>query len=171
MAGDRPRTIGTGRDRVPETGSPRNFPKSTGTYERDPSWSPDGRWIAYFGDATGEYELYVTQSDGKGETRQLTKDGNCFRYASAWSPDSKRFVFTDKTASLFLHTIDTGETKLVDKDPWGGFTGGATSWSHDSRFLAYSKNSEAKAIPAIWIHEVETGATRQATAGGPAARG
>ena len=54
-------------------GTPRNLTHSSGTAERAPAWSPDGRWIAYLSDATGEYELYVMQSDGRGETRQLTK--------------------------------------------------------------------------------------------------
>jgi tricorn protease len=53
-----------------EKGSPRILTRTSGVAERDPSWSPDGRWIAYFCDQTGEYELYITQSDGKGETRR-----------------------------------------------------------------------------------------------------
>lgn len=149
-----------------EKGSPRNLTRTSGAYERDPLWSPDGRYVAYFSDATGEYELYLTQSDGKGETRQVTKDGSAFRYSSSWSPDSKRFLFTDKSGSLYMHTVESGETKLVDKDPWGGgFASGATSWSHDSRWFAFAKNSEARPISSIWIYEVENGALRQATSG------
>ena len=60
-------------------GTPRNLTHTSGIAERDPAWSPDGRWIAYLSDATGEYELYIMQSDGKGETRQLTKNGGAFR--------------------------------------------------------------------------------------------
>ncbi len=60
-----------------KNGSPRNLTRTSGVAERSPNWSPDGKWIAYFSDATGEYELFVTQSDGAGETKQLTKDGKC----------------------------------------------------------------------------------------------
>ena len=67
-------------------GPPRDLTRTDGVAERDPSWSPDKKWIAYFSDATGEYELYITQSDGKGETRQLTHDGQAFRYDPCWSP-------------------------------------------------------------------------------------
>ena len=56
-------------------GSPRNLTRTSGAHERDPVWSPDGQWIAYFSDETGEYELYIMQSDGKGETRKLTDQG------------------------------------------------------------------------------------------------
>ena len=100
-----------------KNGVARNLTKTSGVAERMPSWSPDGRWIAYFSDKTGEYELYVTQSDGRGETKQLTKDGKCFRYDPVWSPNSKHIVFTDKTGAIYLHTLG-GETKLVDTDPF-----------------------------------------------------
>ncbi len=99
-----------------EKGPARNLTTTSGVAERTPAWSPDGRWIAYFSDESGEYELYITQSDGRGETRQLTTDGDCFRYNPTWSPDSKHLVFTDKTGAIYLHTID-GETRLVDTDP------------------------------------------------------
>ncbi len=89
-----------------EKGIPRNLTRTSGVAERMPSWSPDGRWIAYFADATGEYELYLTQSDGKGATHQLTEDGAAYRYNPTWSPDGKRIAFTDKAGRLFVHTID-----------------------------------------------------------------
>jgi tricorn protease len=80
-------------------GSPRSLTRTNGVAERDPAWSPDGRWIAYFSDATGEYELCLVPADGKGETRQLTRNGSVFRYRPIWSPDSKHLVFSDKTGT------------------------------------------------------------------------
>jgi tricorn protease-like protein/C-terminal processing protease CtpA/Prc len=146
-----------------EHGSPRNLTRTSGVAERSGSWSPDGRWIAYFSDATGEYELYVTQSDGKGETKQLTSGSQTFFDDPAWSPDSKHITFGDKTGRLHLHTIESGETKEVCKDPWG--EPGRPSWSHDSRWLAYAKTSEEKPIPSIWLYSVETGKHHQVTSG------
>ncbi len=86
-----------------KNGSPRNLSRSSGSAERFPMWSSDGQWIAYFSDATGEYELYITQSDGRGETKQLTRDGSCYRYGVGWSPDSKHVVFSDKTGAVHVH--------------------------------------------------------------------
>ena len=101
-----------------EKGVPRNLTRTDGVAERNPAWSPDKKWIAYFSDATGEYELYITQSDGKGETRQLTADGEIFRYNPTWSPDSKHILFTDYSGAFYIHTIEGGETKLIDQDPF-----------------------------------------------------
>ncbi len=56
-------------------GPPRNLTRTDGVVERTPAWSPDGRWIAYFTDLSSEYEIALTQSDGKGETRILTQGG------------------------------------------------------------------------------------------------
>src|SRR5437763_2291200 len=52
-------------------GTPRNLTKTSGAHERDAVWSPDGKWIAYNSDATGENELYIRAQDGKGEAVQV----------------------------------------------------------------------------------------------------
>ncbi|NLX55361.1 MAG: peptidase S41 [Planctomycetaceae bacterium] len=147
-----------------KNGSPRNMTRSSGVAERDPSWSPDGRWIAYLADLTGEYELYIKQSDGKGETRRLTNDGQVFRYAPTWSPDSKHIAFSDKTGTLFLHTIEDGKTVVVDQDPWAERL--APNWSHDATWIAYAKRADDKAgITSIWLYELKTGNKHQITDG------
>jgi tricorn protease len=146
-----------------EKGTPRNLTKTNDIAERSPSWSPDGRWIAYFGDETGEYELYVTQSDGRGETKQLTEDGECFRYNPNWSPDSKHIVFTDKTGAIYLHTID-GETKLVDTHPFSDEP--EVSWAQDSNWLTYSLASDDKSATSIvYVYNVTDGERHQITSG------
>lgn len=135
-----------------ENGFPRNLTRSSGVAERSPSWSPDGRWIAYFSDESGEYELMVTQSDGRGETKKLTADGNCFRFDPVWSPDSKHIVFTDKTGAIYLHSLG-GATQLVDRDPYADAP--TVRWSHESSWLTYSINSdEISPVSTVWIYDV-----------------
>ena len=147
-----------------KNGSPRNLTATSGNAERSPSWSPDGRWIAYFSDATGEYELFVTQSDGRGETRQLTKNGKCFRYDPTWSPDSRKIAFTDKTGTVWLHDIESGETVVVDKDPTSQQLN--LNWSHDSAWITYSKAGNNKAgVNSIWVYDVANAKKIQLTSG------
>ncbi len=144
-----------------EKGLPRNLTRTSGAAERSPSWSPDGQWIAYLSDATGEYEFYLTQSDGKGETRQLTHDGTCFRYGATWAPDSEKFVFSDKTGALYLHTLESGETKEIARDPAAGQMG--VSWSHDSRWLTYSHIGDESYHSSIYLYDTESGTETQVT--------
>lgn len=150
-----------------EHGSPRNLTRTSGAFERSPSWSPDGRWIAYLSDESGEYEMYLIQSDGKGEPRRLTSDGEVFRFGAVWAPDSSKFVFADKTGSLWLHTLgedaSAGETKLVDRDPW--VSGMNPSWSNDSRWVAYQRSGDETPATHIRLHDTESGESTQVTAG------
>ena len=145
-----------------QKGPPRNLTRTCDVAERDPAWSPDGQWIAYFSDATGEYQLYVTQSDGKGETKQLTQDGETFYFSPTWSPDSKHILFFDKAGAIRLCTIESGETKLIDTDPYASRH--PVSWSHDSRWLAYAKTADSRLL-AIWLYNVESGESHQVTSG------
>ncbi len=147
-----------------KNGSPRNLTRTSGVAERDPAWSPDGKWLAYFSDATEEYELYISQSDGIGETKQLTQNGNCYRYSPTWSPDSKWLTFADKTGSLFLVSMEGGEPKLLDREPSGGQI--SVSWSHDSRWITYSRGEDLRSpSSAIWVYNVVNGTKQRLTAG------
>lgn len=146
-----------------QEGSTRSLTRTSGVAERDPSWSPDGRWIAYFSDATGEYELYVTRADGKGETRQLTRDSRTFYYNPRWSPDSKWIVTNDKAGVSRLHNVETAETKVLDVDPWTGAPD--MSWSHDSGWITWARGTETNTNGAIFLHHVATGETHQVTSG------
>ncbi len=147
-----------------KNGSPRNLTHTVGVAERDPSWSPDGQWIAYFSDATGEYQLYVTPSDGKGSARQLTHEGKTFRYNPIWSPDSKSIAFSDKTGGIYLCSVASGATKLVDRDPKASHRD--VSWSPDNAWLTYAKSENSRSTTsAVWIYNVKTGKTTQVTSG------
>src|SRR5207253_874664 len=47
-----------------EKGDIRNLTNTTAAAERDPAWSPDGKWLAYFSDESGEYMLHLADPKG-----------------------------------------------------------------------------------------------------------
>jgi tricorn protease len=151
-----------------KNGSPKNLTRTSGVAERFPTWSPDGRWIAYMSDATGEYELFITQSDGSGETKQLTKDTKNFKFTPYWSPDAKWLYFVDKAGAMFLHSLESNETKQFDRDPTAGQTSGQATvgWSHNSEWVTYSRDEELRSPKrAIWVYNVHNGTKRKLTSG------
>jgi len=108
----------------------------SGIHELNPAWSPDGKWIAYLSDKTGEFELYTRPQMG-GEETHVTTDGGVYRYGPIWSPDSKKLLYWDKLHQLWFVSLDDKKPVLVDKSEYGDINDG--SWSPDSLWLTYSK--------------------------------
>ncbi|UCF66887.1 MAG: PD40 domain-containing protein, partial [Acidobacteriota bacterium] len=147
-----------------EHGAPRNVSRTSGVAERFPTWSPDGKWIAYQSDASGEYHLYVRSADGKAEPLQLTDEGQTFRYEPVFSPDSQWIVFSDKSGTLTLVDVDSGRARQIDRDPRAAVRErGDFNFSHDSRFLAFWRNADGGFQRSIFIYELETARARRVT--------
>src|ERR1044071_554383 len=133
-------------------GEIRNETQTPGIRERDASWSPDGKWIAYLSDRDGgDYEIYVRNADGSGGERQITHDARAWRFAPIWSPDSKMFAFSDKDLTLRVVDVASGKVTDVDKDQYGDIT--HYRWSPDSKWIAYTKLNEAR-FPSIYVYSV-----------------
>ena len=147
-----------------QTGSPRNLTRTNGIAERDPTWSPDGKWISYLSDASGEYELYIAKSDDGSEVKQLTNGGTYFRFGPTWSPDGKWIYFFDKTGAMFLYSIEKNETKQFDRDPTAREV--HVNWSHNSEWITYAKNEDSRTPnTALWVYNVNNGTKQKLTSG------
>jgi tricorn protease len=135
--------------------------------QRFPAWSPDGKWIAYFSDRSGEYELTMQPADGKGAEQTLTQLGPGFRYQPQWSPDSKKIVFIDQAMRIWLHDLEAKTTREIDRELWayqGELRRFQGSWSADSRWLAYAKDQENRQT-AIAIYDTREKKVHQVTSG------
>jgi tricorn protease len=121
-------------------GTPRDLSRTSGAHERDAIWSPDGKWIAYNSDVSGENELYVRSQDGKGEPVQVTSAADTYYYAPKWSPDSKKLAWADRLQRLRYVDVGTKTVTQVDQDKFGEIE--VFNWSPDSQWLAWGRPEE-----------------------------
>ncbi|MBL8211311.1 MAG: PD40 domain-containing protein [Bryobacterales bacterium] len=148
-----------------DKGAPRNLTATSGAAERFPAWSPDGKWIAYFSDASGEYTLHVAQQNGSGEVRQFVPGPPSFYYDPVWSPDSKKLVYRDKRLNLWYLDLDKGTPVAIDKGTYQ--VSGAyfePAWSPDSRWIVYAKQLPTRYC-ALFAYSLANNKTNQLTDG------
>ncbi|HEY9127404.1 MAG TPA: PDZ domain-containing protein, partial [Acidobacteriaceae bacterium] len=173
-----------------EKGDTRNLTKTSNAAERNPAWSPDGRRIAYFSDASGEYQLHLHDQMGFKPPVVIDLGPNpSYYYSLAWSPDSKRVLFTDKHLHLWYVDVPPAEDEgkkddkkgeekksepaksappkpvLVDTAQAAGFGPTFTaSWSPDSKWIVYTRDIE-NTLQAVFLYSLETKKSTQVTDG------
>jgi tricorn protease len=150
-----------------EHGVIRNLTEGAGIAERYPAWSPDGKWIAFFSDRSGEYELTMRPAEGHGPEQTLTHLGPGFRYQPQWAPDSKKIVFIDQAMRIWLYDLDTKTPREIDRQLWayeGDLQSFHVNWSADGRWLAYAKDLLNRQT-AIALYDTTTHARTQVTSG------
>ena len=149
-----------------EKGDIRNLTRTPGIAERDPAWSPDGKWIAYFSDESGEYALHLEDQSGLGEVKKINL-GNppSYFYGPTWSPDSKKIAYTDKRLNLWYVDVEKGTPVKVAterfEDPSNSMN---ESWSPDSKWLTYTRYLPNH-LRAVFVYSTDTGKEWQVTDG------
>jgi tricorn protease len=146
-----------------EHGDIRNLTRSSGVRERNAVWSPDGRWLAYFSDATGEEELYVVAQDGRSPPLRLTSGPPSWHFPPVWSPDSSRLAWADRGLRLWWVGLADRKPRLAVTAPQREIS--QYAWSPDGRWLAYATDT-ATDTTALFLYSLEQGASTQVTAEG-----
>jgi tricorn protease len=132
-----------------ERGAVVNLTNSSNAHDKLPSWSPDGRTIAFVSDRSGEEEIWVVAHDGSSSAQQLTNGSRAQKYAPFWSPDGKKLVFSDKDAKLFVLNVDTKQVREIAAARNGLIFNYA--WSPKGSFVAYTmQNPNAMSSVYIW---------------------
>jgi tricorn protease len=148
-----------------DKGDVRNISHSSGSAEHDPAWSPDGKYISYFSDRSGEYKVVLETQDGLTPPREIALPNPSHYYTPSWSPDSKKLLYTDTNLKVWVLDIESGAAKTIGRDPWMVPSRTLNPvWSPDSKWVAYSSRLRSL-FHAIYIANVETGDTKQVTDG------
>lgn len=143
-------------------GPTRNLTNTSGVHERNSKWSPDGKWIAYISDVTGEDEIWIRPQDGLGEPVQITKNSSNYKYQPYWSPDGKKLLWADRAQRLQYVDIDSKTITLVAESKVFEYTDYA--WSPDSKWIAYA-NPEAEVMTTIKLYSLDSKKTIDVTDG------
>ena len=120
-----------------DKGVTRNITRTSGANERGAKWSPDGKWIAYISDRTGECEIWLQGEDG--EPQQLTKGNDTYIRQLMWRPDSKKVLYTDRKNRIVEVDVASKSKQTLMQNPGGEFYG--VSYSPDSKWLTYTKSA------------------------------
>lgn len=150
-----------------EKGITKNLTRSSGVAERFPAWSPNGKYIAYWSDKSGEYELTVRDLTMGAKEKKLTTLGPGFRYRLYWSPDSKKLAYVDQSMTIRLFNMETNTTDKIDQDISlfeGGLRNWRCSWSSDSRWMAYNRTLDNQ-NSAIFLYNTDKKSITQVTDG------
>jgi tricorn protease len=149
-----------------EKGDVRNLTRTPAVADRDPSWSPDGKWIAWFSDESGEYGLHLRAPDGLGPVRKIDLgQPPSFFYSPRWSPDSKKIAYADKRMNLWVVDLDKPVPEKIDTDLYDTpFQYLDPAWSPDSRWIAYTKQLR-NYLRATFVYSLAEKKSRQVTDG------
>ena len=134
-----------------EKGVTRNITRTSGANERGAKWSPDGKWIAYISDRTGETEVWLQGEDG--EPQQLTKGSDTYIRQVIWSPDSKTLLYTDRKNRLVAVDVASKSKQTLMQNPNGEPSG--VAYSPDSKWLTYTKSAENE-MSVIYVYNIAT---------------
>ncbi|MES1255807.1 MAG: hypothetical protein ABUS56_09375, partial [Acidobacteriota bacterium] len=113
-----------------------------------PTWSPDGRSIAYSSYKRGQPNIFI-QNIYQGTMEELTKEGTGDNYTPAWSPDGTRVCFSstrDGNPELYVANRDGSNVRRLTNHPGGDIT---PTWSPSGTQIAFT--SDRTGTPQIYI--------------------
>jgi len=141
-----------------ENGTWKNITNTPGIADRAPVWSPKGDKIAWFSDASGEYQLVTANQDGANQ-KSYSLPNNTFYFTPDWSPDANYIAYSDTDYNIWILNLNTGNAEKVATDSYAHPNRTMNPvWSPDSQWISYPKQlvSNFKAIFAYNINNKKT---------------
>ena len=133
--------------------------------ETDPTWSPDGKHIAYASTIDRNFEIYVMDTDGRNR-RRLTNSGDVriHDWEPSWSPDSKRIAFTsnrDGNKEIYVMDADGSNQRRLTNSGDAHIHNWEPSWSPDGKRIAFTSDRDEN--KEIYVMNTDGGQQRNCT--------
>ena len=129
-----------------------------------PSWSPDGRHLAFVSHRDGNPNIYVMNLDGSGQTRLTSGTGN--KAVPQWSPDGKRIAYVvDRNGASTLIIMNADGSNQIDIAP-----GNWPTWSPDGKQIIFTRDDQWPKQD-IYVMNVDGSDQRALTQTGTASEG
>ncbi len=136
---------------------------TSGSLNSSPTFSPDGRRIAFARLVGANIEIFICRRDGS-ELRQLTSSPG-IDTNPAWSPNGNEIAFTSsRSGSVQIYVVDAEGTNLRRVTFEGDYNDGA-AWSPDGTRIAYASRAQQNRFD-LSLVDLVTLATQRLTAGG-----
>jgi tricorn protease len=103
--------------------------------ETAPSWSPNGKWIAFVSDKSGRDEVWMAHEDSSGLKK--ISDSDTEKLNIQWAPDSKTLIYSASDHKLYRYDMESGKTTTIASGEAGNIQG--ARFSPDSKWVAYAK--------------------------------
>ena len=134
-----------------KNGEIHNLSNTPSAREIDVAWSPDGKYLTFLSDASGEYEVYI-KNVKSGQNTRVTTDGDVWRYPPVWSPDSQNIAYADTNQTLWSVNIKTKKPQKLDRSTRNDIQD--YSWSPDSKWITYTK-TEVSGYNSIFAYDLK----------------
>ena len=155
------------------TGELVNLTTDSPKFDTLPTWSPDGKQIAFVSDRNnptkGSDSIWLMGPDGKNPRELTAKEGAWENTKPAWSPDSKQLAFyrwslqknfdaPGGPAGLWVLDVANGkEQHLVDFTDW--LPSDAPVWSPDGKLIAFDYGNQDNTD--VWVVSAQGGKPTQ----------
>ena len=136
-----------------------NLTRTPASHEREVRWSPDGKNIAWFSDADGEYQVYVAPCGDLGSAKALTSFKNGYPSDLQWSPDGSRLYFCTDAREVYEVGLDGKAVRILTSELDGFYD---FTLSPDGSWAAYTTLLPNK-TGAIYLYDIKARKSYQLT--------
>ena len=135
-------------------GVTRNLSRTPGSNDRGADWSPDGKWIAWIGDGSGETEVYLYDVEKGGEAKMITKGNDTYIRSLQFSPDSRKIFYTDRKNRIVEVDVASHAKRTILENPEAEFMN--IQISPDSKWLAYTRPAKNE-MNIVYLYNLAAG--------------